>query len=190
MKRAPLLIVVGAAALACCAQAFALSTTSATVGASIVQPAGINIVSPLVMPTVTTSAVSATSGFSGAASTGVNTGATGATNSGGTTPGDPNSPSPPGNATLTIHGQAGDAVSMAVPESFTVVRTGGTDALTVKTNTNMEYGLDGDGVVLGGTVMGGNTMSVNVGGSISLGSNGSVSPGAYEGLLVVVVQYN
>ncbi|WP_374576681.1 DUF4402 domain-containing protein [Phenylobacterium sp. J367] len=68
------------------------------------------------------------------------------------------------NATLTIRGQAGDAVSMAVPESFTVVRNGGTEALTVRTNTSSELGIEGDGVVLGGAVMGSNTMSVNVGG--------------------------
>ena len=182
MKRAPLLIGVGVAALACCAQAFALGAATATVGGQIVQPAGINFVSPLVLPTVTTTTVSATGGV---------TPRVGATNAeGGSTSGGTNPPSPPGNATLTIHGQAGDAVSMAVPESFTVVRTGGTEALTVKTNTNVEYGLSGDGVVLGGTVMGGNTMSVNVGGSISLASSSQVSPGAYEGLLVVVVQYN
>jgi hypothetical protein len=199
MKRTPLLIGVGVAALACCAQALALGTATATVNGSVIQPAGINIVSPLVMPTVTTTTVSATSGLSGVAPAGVasatnagvsgtSTGATSATRGGAT--GGTNPPSPPGNATLTIHGQAGDAVSMAVPESFTVVRTGGTEALTVKTNTNVEYGLNGDGVVLGGTVMGGATMSVNVGGSISLASIDAVSPGAYEGLLVVVVQYN
>ena len=192
MVRATLSILTGGAALACCAQAFALSAATATTQAEIIQPAGINVVSPLVLPTVTTTTVSAAGGLSpsvgtanpAGSSTNPTTSASGAT-SGGTNP-----PSPPGNATLTIHGQAGDAVSMAVPESFTVVRTGGTEALTVKTNTNVEYGLSGDGVVLGGTVMGGNTMSVNVGGSISLASTSQVSPGAYEGLLVVVVQYN
>jgi hypothetical protein len=79
---------------------------------------------------------------------------------------------------------------MAVPESFQVIRSGGTEALTVKTNTNAEYGLAGDGVVLGGAVMGSSSMSVNVGGAISLASAAQVTPGAYEGLLVVVVQYN
>lgn len=79
---------------------------------------------------------------------------------------------------------------MAVPESFTVVRAGGTEALTVKTNINTEFGLSSDGVVLAGSIMGGNTMSVNVGGAISLASAERLEPGAYEGLLVVVVQYN
>ena len=175
MVRATLSLLTGAAALACCAQAFALgSSATADVRAEIVRPAGINVVTPMVLPVVTTSAVTAGGGST----------------NGGATPGGADPASPAGNATLTIHGQAGDAVSMAVPESFTVLRTGGTEALTVKTNTNVDYGLSGDGVVLGGTVMGGNTMSVNVGGSIPLASTAQASPGAYEGLLVVVVQYN
>lgn len=94
------------------------------------------------------------------------------------------------NATLTISGQTGDVASMSVPQSFTVVRAGGTESLTVKTNMNSEFGLSGDGVVLGGAALGSNTMSVNVGGSLSLASNDVVAPGDYQGLLVVVVQYN
>lgn len=173
MKRAPLLIGVGLAGLACCAQAFALSRTDATVAARITQSASVEIVSPLVLPSVTATAVAPNAGVA-------------PQRSGGTTPG----AAPLSNATLTISGQAGDAVSMAVPESFTVVRTGGTEALTVKTNTNSEFGLSSDGVVLAGAIMGGNTMSVNVGGAISLASAEPLAPGAYEGLLVVVVQYN
>jgi hypothetical protein len=34
------------------------------------------------------------------------------------------------------------------------------------------------------------TMSVNVGGQMSLASTDALVPGPYEGLLVVVVQYN
>jgi hypothetical protein len=79
---------------------------------------------------------------------------------------------------------------MAVPESFQVVRSGGTETLTVNTNTNAAYGLAGDGVVLGGAGMGASSMSVNVGGSINLASSQGAAPGSYEGLLVVVVQYN
>jgi hypothetical protein len=79
---------------------------------------------------------------------------------------------------------------MAVPESFKVIRSGGTEALTVTTNTNGEYGLSGGGVVLGGTVMNGDTMSVNIGGAVSLASADRLVPGPYKGLLVVVVQYN
>jgi hypothetical protein len=192
MKRAPLLTCVGVAALACCAQAFGMTST-AKIQASVVEPAGIVVLTPLLLPTVTASAISSATSFgsvgtAGVAATGTNTsGATGASS----TSGAPNTNVTTGsNATLTIHGQAGDAVSMAVPESFQVVRTGGTEALTVKTNTNAEFGLANDGVVLGGAVMGGSSMSVNVGGAISLASADNVAPGAYEGLLVVVVQYN
>lgn len=185
MVRAALSLLTGVAALACCAQAYALGTATATTSLSVIEPAGINVVSAMVMPTVSVTSVG-NSGFSAVGSTSaVGTGATGG---GASTSGNDGSSSPAGNATLTIRGQAGDAVSMAVPQSFTVVRTGGTDALTVKTNTNVEYGVPGD--VMAGSVMSGNTMSVNVGGSISLSSNAQVTPGAYEGLLVVVVQYN
>jgi hypothetical protein len=78
---------------------------------------------------------------------------------------------------------------MAVPESFRVVRSGGTEALTVNTSTNAGYGLNDNGVVLG-TVMNGDTMSVNVGGAVNLASSDRLVPGPYAGLLVVVVQYN
>jgi hypothetical protein len=172
MKRAFLLIGVGVAAVACCAQAFALTTASASIGASIVAPsAGIQVVSALLLPTVTASALSA--GTSSSTTSGASGGA-----------------SPAGNAALTIRGQAGDTVSTSVPESFQVVRTGGTETLTVTTNTNAAFGVSGDAGMLAGTVMNGNTMSVNVGGAISLASAGPLVPGPYEGLLVVLVQYN
>jgi hypothetical protein len=191
MARAGLLTVISVAALASCAQAFALGAT-ATTSVQIVPPsAGIQVVSPLVLPTVTATTINSGSSLVGATTVGTtNVGATtsgsGSTGGGGSATG----ATPGSNATLTIHGEAGDAVSMAVPESFQVIRSGGTEALTVKTNTNAEYGLAGDGVVLGGAVMGSSSMSVNVGGAISLASAAQVTPGAYEGLLVVVVQYN
>jgi hypothetical protein len=177
MKRASLLIGVGIAALACCAQAFALTTANASIGASIVAPSvGIQIVSALVLPTVTALTLSPNGRFAGSPGTSGSTTARGGT--------------PTGNAALTIHGQAGDTVSTAVPESFQVVRAGGTEALTVTTNTNAAFGVSGDAGMLAGTVMNGNTMSVNVGGAISLASAGPLVPGPYEGLLVVLVQYN
>lgn len=179
MKRAPLFLIASLSALGCCAQAFALtgssSSASLSVGGQVIRPAGITVVSPLVLPTVTATAISPNATFAGS---NPSLGTTGSVGSIG------------GNATLTIRGQAGDAVSMAVPESFQVMRTGGTETLTVNTNTNAAYGLSGDGVVLGGAGMGGNSMSVNVGGSINLASSQDATPGSYEGLLVVVVQYN
>jgi hypothetical protein len=168
------MIGVGLAALACCAQAFALSRADAKVGGRIVQSASIQVITPMVLPSVTATAVSPNAAFAGTVPS---------AGTGGTTAG-------VGNATLTIRSEVGDALSMAVPESFTVVRNGGTEALTVRTNTRAEYGLQDGGVILGGAVMGSNSMSVNVGGALSLASADRLEPGAYEGLLVVVVQYN
>ena len=59
----------------------------------------------------------------------------------------------------------------------------------MKTNTNSEYNLGGNGVVLGNG-LNADTMSVNVGGSLALASASPLVPGPYEGMLVVVVQYN
>jgi hypothetical protein len=94
-----------------------------------------------------------------------------------------------GNAALTVTGQAGDAVSMAVPESFRVIRTGGTETLTVQTNTNLEYALGPGGVAVG-SALNADMMSVHVGGALNLASADAPPPGAYEGFLMVVVQYN
>ncbi|WP_309093282.1 DUF4402 domain-containing protein [Phenylobacterium sp.] len=82
-------------------------------------------------------------------------------------------------------GQPGDVVSTTVPESFTVVRSGGQETLIVKTNTNAEYQ-----VGMGGVVLNGDAMSVDIGGSLALASAQNLVPGPYEGMLVVVVQYN
>lgn len=179
MKRVLLLAVAAVGAFAGCAQALAAATAGANVSLTVDERAGINVVSPLVLPTVSTTAVVPVTriGVGGTAVTGG--GATSTSGSGAT---------PLGNATLTIYGQSGDAVSMAVPETFKVIRTGGTETLTVSTNTNSEYGLAGNGVVLGG--QNSDTMSVNVGGSLSMAANDQAVPGPYEGLLVVVVQYN
>jgi hypothetical protein len=93
------------------------------------------------------------------------------------------------NAALTIFGRSGAAVSMAVPTSFRVIRSGGTEALTVITNTNVELGLESN-QLLGGDVLSGGTMSVNVGGVLAVASSDRLVPGPYEGMMVVVVQYN
>lgn len=186
MKRAYFTAAAAVAALGLAASA--LASTSASIGASvdIAQSAGISFVTPLVLPTVSTTAVVPSSSFTAApvvASSSVSGSGITATNSAG------GATSPLGNATLTIYGQSGSAVSMAVPETFKVIRTGGTESLTVKTNTNSPYSLAGSGVVLGGGP-GSESMSVNVGGSLSMASADQLIAGPYEGLLVVVVQYN
>jgi hypothetical protein len=180
MKRAVVIAAAAVAAFSGCAKALAGVGASATapVGVTIDSaPAGIGIVSPIVVPSVATTAVVPTSLVTtGTGLTGSPSGGLGA--------------SVASNATLTIYGQSGQAVSMAVPATFQVTRSGGTETLTVKTNTNSEYGLAGNGVVLGGSVMNADTMSVNVGGAVTLASADQAVPGPYEGLLVVVVQYN
>jgi hypothetical protein len=183
MNRVLYLTITAALALAGGADALAAATATGTASVTIERAASIDFVSPLVLPTVTATAITpATSGGAVGSAIGATGSSSGTTNSSG------NAAAPTGNATLTIHGQAGDAVSMAVPETFKVVRTGGTEALTVKTSTNMEYDA-GNGVVLGGS-LNADTMSVNVGGALSLASADQLVPGPYEGLLVVVVQYN
>jgi hypothetical protein len=175
MKRALLLSIAAIGAFGAAAHALASVSATGVASVTIQQAAGINVVSPLVLPTVSTTPV---------VNTPVSTTAPVTSSASASTAG-----SPVSNAALTIYGQSGDAVSMAVPETFKVVRTGGTESLTVKTNTDMEYDVSGNGVILGGGATA-DTMSVNVGGALTLASAEPLVPGPYQGMLVVVVQYN
>lgn len=178
MKRAVLSTAVALALLGHGAQAAPSVSGVAPAEARIVDPVGINVVSPLFLPNVTPNGIAAVASV--ASASGMTVGSAALNNTGALNM---------GNATLTILRQTGGAVSMSVPESFTVVRTGGTESLTVKTSTNSQFGVGGDGVMLGGAGLAGNTMSVNVQGQLATGSERLV-PGPYEGVLVVVVQYN
>lgn len=177
MKRAFILVTAATAAFACTAQALAAVSADATVRATIATRTGIDVVNPtLLLPSVIASPGLPSTGFAGSVPS---------------APGAYTMSAPSvGNAALTIYGQSGDTVSTAVPATFQVVRTGGTEALTVQTKSNAGYGPAGDGVMLGGGGLSGDTLSVNIGGAISLASAGELVPGPYEGLLVVVVQYN
>ena len=189
MKRLVLLSIAAAGAFAGCAHALAAVTASANVSMTVDQRAGINLVTPLVLPAVSTTAVVPSSALNSggvtsisgpiASGTGLNTGSTTGLSTA----------LPTSNATLTIYGQAGSTVSMGVPESIQVVRSGGADSLTVRTNTNSQYNVAGNGVVIGGSTSA-SSMSVNVGGALSVASNDTLAPGSYAGVLVVVVQYN
>lgn len=175
MKR--LLIIGGAllAAAGCFAQAaLAASSDSANIRIAFTTPASVTIGDTMTLPTVSIAPVAppTVGGAIGSAAAPV-TSATSVSNT-----------------QLTIRGQPGDVVSTTVPESFTVVRTGGQETLIVKTNSQAEYGIGSGDVVLGGAILNGNTMSVDVGGALSLASAQNLTPGPYEGLLVVVVQYN
>jgi 2-keto-4-pentenoate hydratase/2-oxohepta-3-ene-1,7-dioic acid hydratase in catechol pathway len=76
---------------------------------------------------------------------------------------------------------------MAVPESFQVVRTGGSQALTVTTLTQGGYNLGGGMLLTSGTPQ---MLSVNVRGALDALNTRFLEPGDYEGVLAVVVQYN
>jgi hypothetical protein len=184
-KRAMAMVLAAAASISCGVQPAMSATASAPVRITFAAPAaGIAVSSPLTLPTVTVRPTTPTVGSSAAAvsGTGVNSGAvqTSSTQSGVVT----------GNTQLTIRGQPGDVVSTTTPESFTVVRSGGQESLTVKTNTNAEVPLGNGDAGFGGAIMNGNTMSVDIGGALNLASAQNLVPGQYEGLLVVVVQYN
>lgn len=180
MKRALILGLTLAALAATNAQAVVFAVTSeAKAHTRIEASAGIGIGNNLTLPSVSVAPVVAPRNLAGPGALGSTSSQTTVVRSTG-----------PGNAQLTIRGQPGDVVSTTVPESFTVVRSGGQETLTVKTNTNVEYGIGRGDVVLGGAILNGNTMSVDIGGALSLASGGALIPGPYEGMLVVVVQYN
>lgn len=87
-------------------------------------------------------------------------------------------------ANVTVLGN--DAVSLAVPESFELTRTGGVETLTVRTSSSGDYtAID----PLQGMLASGEALSIDVGGTIRVSAN-QLAPGEYRGLLVVVAQYN
>lgn len=201
MRRAIILCATGLAIAACGVQTALSATASIPVRVKFQQPAGINVGNQLTLPPVSVAPVAPTSSLStGSVSAGSGATASGATGLGATGAGAAGSvggsaqgtvqSGPTGNAQLTIRGQPGDVVSTTVPKSFTVVRNGGEETLTVQTNTNTEYQVGSGDVVLGDAILNSDTMSVDIGGALNLASADNLVPGPYEGLLVVVVQYN
>lgn len=142
--------------------------------ARLMDRAGVDVVGALVLPSVIPS---------GAASI------TSVVSSGPANPNDPTTTTERrgvGNTSLMIQRQSSEAVSMAVPETFQVVRTGGSEALTVRTTTGGGYNL-GDGILMGASSP--EIISVNVAGALAPATT-ALAPGAYQGALRVVVQYN
>ena len=93
-----------------------------------------------------------------------------------------------GNVELTAHAQTEEILSGTVPSNLTLVRDGASETVTADTMTT--YGIAGRGVLLGGDIINGAAMSVNIGGSFSLASADHLVTSPSKDLLVVVVQYN
>ena len=88
---------------------------------------------------------------------------------------------PPTSASLAATGEGGQALTVAVPSTFTM--SNGTSSLTVTTNS-----VNAGAQVLSGTVGSAGTLSVAVGGSFPLTTTTIL--GAYSGSFVVTFQYN
>lgn len=144
-----------AAALSCATLAHAGATSrSASAEVRITDSGGIQVLTPLALPSVAVTALPGTL---------------------------------LGNAQLIIRAETHETLSMEMPSELTLVRTGGTEALTLDT---ISYGLAGQGVLLGGQMINGSAISVDVGGKLSMATSLHPVAGPYEGLFVVVVQYN
>jgi hypothetical protein len=87
-------------------------------------------------------------------------------------------------AKVTLTGGAGDAVSLAVSPTLEATRDSTQQKLVVQT-----FGGGSSSTVLGGALRADGALSVDVGGRVALAGR-SVSPGAYQGLLMVIAQYN
>jgi len=89
------------------------------------------------------------------------------------------------NSQITVLGQGGDAVSLAVPDAINMTKTDGQQTLTVVTNADGSYAVP----ILPGVLSPDGVLSVNVGGTLQTASQ-PLQPGQYRGVLVVVAQYN
>lgn len=87
-------------------------------------------------------------------------------------------------AKVMLKGGAGDTVSLAVSPTLDATRTNTQQTLVVQT-----FGGSAASSVLGGGLRANGALSVDVGGRVALAGR-SVSPGAYQGLLMVIAQYN
>ena len=89
------------------------------------------------------------------------------------------------NSQITVLGQGGDAVSLAVPDAINMTNADGQQSLTVVTNSDGSYSVP----VMQGVLSSDGVLSVNVGGTLQTASQ-QLQPGEYRGVLVVVAQYN
>jgi len=89
------------------------------------------------------------------------------------------------NSQITVLGQGGDAVSLAVPQAIDMTNSNGEQSLTVVTNADGSYAVP----IMQGTLSSQGVLSVNVGGTLQVAAD-KLQPGEYRGILVVVAQYN
>ncbi|MGE5566934.1 MAG: DUF4402 domain-containing protein [Parcubacteria group bacterium] len=89
------------------------------------------------------------------------------------------------NSQITVLGQGGDAVSLAVSDAINMTKTNGEQTLTVITNADGSYAVP----LMQGVLSPDGVLSVNVGGTLQTASQ-QLQPGEYRGVLVVVAQYN
>lgn len=91
----------------------------------------------------------------------------------------------PARATFTVAGDAGQSISVTVPDAVDLTREGGVETAVLTTEASF-----GDGPqFLGGDFATTGTLSFNVGGQVTLAS-ANVASGTYNGVLAVVAQYN
>jgi hypothetical protein len=91
---------------------------------------------------------------------------------------------------LTVRRDTSESAAVTAPGSFTVMRMKGADSMTVKTNPSAEFGVMGDGVLMGGALMGGWASSVDVGRQVWTATATPTAPTLGQPTLVVTVQYN
>ncbi len=90
---------------------------------------------------------------------------------------------------LTVRRDTAESAAVTAPGSFMVMKVEGADSMMLRTSANADFGVMGDGVLMGGALMGGWATSVDVGRAFA--ANQVVSaPSVNQSTLVVVVQYN
>src|SRR5471030_2077879 len=157
----------GAVVIGSSAAALALATVTTTASTEIQESAGIQVVQGLNLATQIGSSAAAAQ--------------IGSTAIGGQTLSSLSSDSV---AKVTLTGGAGDAVSLAVSPTLDATRASTQQTLVVQT-----FGGSAASSVLGGGLRNNGALSVDVGGRVALAGR-NVSPGAYQGLLMVIAQYN
>ena len=91
----------------------------------------------------------------------------------------------PARATFVVAGDAGQSISVTVPDAVDLTREGGIETAVLTTENSL-----GDGPqFLGGDFATSGTLSFDVGGQVTLAS-ANVTSGTYNGVLAVVAQYN